>query len=156
MGTAGAIKLAREHLGSARQFLVMNGDSFLEVDFRELFRFHQVHKGLATMAVRRVEDSARYGTVTVDEANRVTGFRERSSEKNAGLINAGIYVFNRDIFDHIPEGSASLERDVFPNVLDRNVYAMEHRGMFIDIGIPEDYARAQAIYDRLWSAALSK
>jgi NDP-sugar pyrophosphorylase family protein len=70
-----------------------------------------------------------------------------------GLINAGVYIFSPAIFDRIPQGEASLEREVFPNILDSGVYAMEHGGMFIDIGVPEDYARAQAARRELIEAA---
>jgi NDP-sugar pyrophosphorylase family protein len=71
-------------------------------------------------------------------------------------VNAGIYVFNRRIFDHIPEGPASLERDIFPKLLDQGVYASKQHGVFIDIGTPEDYARAQDLSKRLFEAACRK
>jgi NDP-sugar pyrophosphorylase family protein len=85
----------------------------------------------------------------------VTGFTEKTGAE-AGLINAGVYVFNREIFADIPDGPMSLEKDVFPRVLGRGVYALEQSGMFIDIGTPEDYARAQMICDRLCDAAVGR
>ena len=66
LGTAGAVKFAERYLRQASDFLVMNGDSFLEIDFRQLIRFHREHGGLVSMAVRRVPDAARYGTVQLD------------------------------------------------------------------------------------------
>ena len=156
MGTAGAVKLAKRHLEGVADFLVMNGDSFLETDFARLFQFHRERNGLASMAVVAVEDAGRYGTVRIDPGGRVIGFTEKTGAGAPGLINAGIYVFNRAIFDHIPEGPASLEKDVFPNVLDQGVNALEQRGMFIDIGTPEDYARAQALCTRLCDAAFRR
>jgi NDP-sugar pyrophosphorylase family protein len=153
LGTAGALKLARHHLQNDSDFLVMNGDSFIEMDFSQLIQFHLERKGLASMAVVPVPDAGRYGTVQVDAGGRVIGFMEKAGVNAAGLINAGVYVFDREVFEHIPEGPASLERDVFPRVLDRGVYALEQRGMFIDIGTPEDYARAQALCGRLSNAA---
>ena len=155
LGTAGAVKLARGYLQEAADFLVMNGDSFLEIDFRQLLRFHREHGGLVSMAVRRVQNAQRYGTVQVDAAGRVISFAEKTGSDAPGLVNAGVYVFNRGIFDYIPEGPASLETDVFPRLLAHGVYALEQHGMFIDIGTPEDYARAQAICDRLSDAALT-
>ena len=77
LGTAGAVKFAERYLSEVPDFLVMNGDSFLELDFRQLIRFHQEHGGLISMAVRRVPDAARYGTVHLDEHNRVVGFGEK-------------------------------------------------------------------------------
>jgi len=156
LGTAGAVRLARPYLREASSFLVMNGDSFLELAFDPFIRFHRAHGGLASMAVLRVDDSQRYGAVQVDPAGRVVGFAEKTGTEAPGLVSAGVYVFNRDIFDYIPDGTASLEREVFPRVLDRGVFAQEQRGMFIDIGIPEDYARAQALCSQLRDAALRR
>jgi NDP-sugar pyrophosphorylase family protein len=156
LGTAGALRLAGRHLQNAAEFLVMNGDSFLEADFSQLVRFHRDRQGLASMAVVPVQDASRYGTVGVDSGGRVIGFAEKTGGNRPGLINAGVYVFEHAIFEHIPLGPASLERDVFPHILDQGVYALEQRGLFIDIGTPEDYARAQALCGRLNHAAFGK
>ena len=154
LGTAGAVKLAQPYLRYEPDFLVMNGDSFLEMDFCRLIEFHRAHAGLASMAVLRVPNATRYGTVEMDTNGRVIRFAEKTGDDAPGLINAGVYVFNRGLFEHIPDGPASLERDVFPKLLDYGIHALEQHGMFIDIGTPEDYARAQSICDRLYQAAL--
>jgi len=154
LGTAGAIKLAEGYLKEDSLFLVMNGDSFLEIDLGQLIRAHREHNGLATMAIVSVQNAGRYGTVRVDSDAQVTGFSEKTGMDIPGLINAGVYVFDRSIFAHISEGTSSLERDVFPWILDRGVFALEQRGMFIDIGTPEDYARAQVLCEQLSGAAL--
>jgi D-glycero-alpha-D-manno-heptose 1-phosphate guanylyltransferase len=156
LGTAGAVKLAQSLLQDAQEFLIMNGDSFMELDFRELLRFHHEHTALISMAVRRVESAARYGTVQLDAEHRVVGFREKDGADSPGTVNAGVYVFDREVLQHIPQGPCSLEKDVFPKLLERGVYALEQDGMFIDIGTPEDYARAQQFYDRLCAAASLK
>jgi D-glycero-alpha-D-manno-heptose 1-phosphate guanylyltransferase len=148
LGTGGAVKLAERYLQNTDDFLVMNGDSFLELDFHQLIHFHRQKGGLVSMAVMRVQDTHRYGTVQVDADNRVIGFAEKTASDTPGLVNAGVYVFNRAVLDYIPEGPASLERDVFPRLLDHGMYAAKQYGMFIDIGTPEDYARAQAVCDR--------
>jgi NDP-sugar pyrophosphorylase family protein len=70
------------------------------------------------------------------------------------LINGGVYLFQRAILEHIPEGPASLEKDVLPGILENGAFALQQNGMFIDIGTPEDYARAQALFDSLSQAAL--
>lgn len=152
--TAGAVKLAEGHLAQASEFLVLNGDSFLEVNFTELIRFHRKHGGLVSMAVRRVPDAARYGTVQLDSQSRVIGFSEKLGVSVPGIINAGVYVFSHSVLQHIPEGPSSLERDVFPLLLGHGLYALEQQGMFIDIGTPEDYARAQTLCQSLYQAAL--
>jgi NDP-sugar pyrophosphorylase family protein len=154
LGTAGAVKFAEGYLTEAADFLVMNGDSFLELDFRELIRFHREHDGLISIAVRRVPDATRYGTVQLGAHNRVVGFREKMGAPVPGLVNGGVYVFKHTILQHIPKGPASLENDIFPRLLEHGVYALEQQGMFIDIGTPEDYARAQTLCHGLYQAAL--
>jgi D-glycero-alpha-D-manno-heptose 1-phosphate guanylyltransferase len=155
LGTAGAIKLAERFVSPVSYFVVMNGDSFLELDLRQLIRFHREHGGSASIAVRRVSDAGRYGTVKVDEKNRIVRFSEKMGIPESGVINGGVYVFNRDILQGIPDGPSSLEKDIFPALLDQGVFALEQDGIFIDIGTPEDYARAQALYRRLSQAAVS-
>jgi D-glycero-alpha-D-manno-heptose 1-phosphate guanylyltransferase len=146
LGTAGAVKLAQRHLGDTSEFLVLNGDSFLEIDYHAFIGFHRRQEGaIASMAVLCVPDASRYGTVRVDGGGRVRGFAEKTGSNGPGLVNGGIYVFTQAVLQHIPEGPASLERDVFPRLLDQGVYAQEQRGMFIDIGTPADYARAQEL-----------
>jgi len=111
-----------------------------------LLAFHGEHKGaVASLAVLHVEDASRYGTVRVDASNRVTGFVEKTGSNAPGLVNAGVYVFSREVWQYLPEGPASLEKDVFPRLLDPGVYAQEQHGIFIDIGTPADYARAQEL-----------
>jgi D-glycero-alpha-D-manno-heptose 1-phosphate guanylyltransferase len=155
LGTAGAVKFAEHFLSQASDFLVMNGDSFLEFDCRQLLRFHREHGGWASIAVRRVANAARYGTVHVDAQNRVVRFSEKMGIDAPGLINGGVYVFKRAILKQIPEGPASLEKVVLPGILEHGAFVLEQNGMFIDIGTPEDYARAQALYRNLSEAALS-
>jgi NDP-sugar pyrophosphorylase family protein len=153
LGTAGAVKFAAGHLELASDFLVMNGDSFLELDFSKFLRFHREHGGLISMATRKVPDAARYGTVQVDAQNRVAGFHEKTGTQAPGIINGGVYAFNRAVLEHIPEGPSSFEKDVLPQLLDPGVYALEQHGIFIDIGTPEDYARAQTLSQSLQEAA---
>jgi len=154
LGTAGAIKFAEGYLSGVSDFLVMNGDSFLELDFCQFLGFHRGHGGIMSMAVRTVPNAARYGTVQSDARNQVTGFIEKSENHGPGLVNGGVYIFKRAILQQIPDGPASLEKDIFPNLLRRGVYALEQSGMFIDIGTPEDYARAQTLCRDLYQAAI--
>ena len=153
LGTAGAVKLARRYLEHDSDFLVMNGDSFVETNFQKLLQFHRAHNGLVTMAVVEVCEVCRYGTVQVGHAGRVNAFLEKSSHNGPGLVNAGVYVFSQAVLRHIPEGPTSLERNVIPDLLDEGVYALKQDGIFIDIGTPEDYDRARKLCDRLDQAA---
>lgn len=148
LGTAGAVKFAQSHLEDVSDFLVMNGDSLVEADFHQLVRFHRSHGGLVTIAVVEVDNAWRYGTVRLDATGRVQGFLEKSGDRVPGTINAGVYIFSRAVLQHIPEGHASLENDVFPQLLKWGVFALKQHGFFIDIGTPEDYARAQMLLNR--------
>ena len=156
LGTAGAVKLAEPHLKGAAEFVVMNGDSFMEVDLDQLLQFHRKRKAIVSMAVRRVENSGRYGTVCVEPGGKVTGFIEKTGSESPGIVNAGVYLFDREVLQSIPQGPCSLEKDIFPRLLSRGVYALEQEGVFIDIGTPEDYTRAQEICHRLYHAASIK
>jgi D-glycero-alpha-D-manno-heptose 1-phosphate guanylyltransferase len=153
MGTGGAVKLASRNVALDPEFIVMNGDSFIEVDIGRLSRFHREHKGLATIAVRYVEDTARYGRVEPGPEGRIVKFLEKSNAGGPGLVNAGVYVFDTAILARIKDGPASLEQDVFPAILDSGVFAYEETGLFIDIGTPEDYAKAKLISSSLYGAA---
>jgi len=155
LGTAGALRLASRYLAKDSDFLVMNGDSFLELDIRQFLHFHREQGGWASIAVRKVSDAARYGTVQLDHFNRVVDFSEKKGIREPGVINAGVYAFNRSILEQIPEGTVSLETELLPRVVEHGIYALEQKGLFIDIGTPEDYARAQALQVSLCQAALS-
>jgi len=154
LGTAGALALSKRFLAHQSDFLVLNGDSFFDVDFQELITFHANHGGIASIAAVAVENASRYGTLRLGENGRVVGFQEKNGREEPGTVNAGVYVFRHDVLENIPNGPASLERDIFPQVLSEGVFALTKNGLFIDIGTPEDYALARSIRDRLVSAAV--
>jgi len=154
LGTAGALKVAQRYVQDDPEFLVLNGDSFLEIDFNEFVDSHRKHGSVATMAVVPVKNASRYGTVQVQADGKVIRFAEKTGRDAPGIINAGVYVFGRTVFAHVPEGPASLEREVFPHLMEQGVYAAQQRGMFIDIGTPDDYARAREMCHHLTKAAL--
>lgn len=156
LGTAGAVKNAERYLRDISRFIVMNGDSFLEVNLHDLLDFHMEHSAIATLAVVRTKDTSRYGTVHVDHRGQVTGFAEKTNNVLPGLINGGVYIFDQAVCQHIPLGPCSLEKDVFPALLECGVYALEQHGMFIDIGTPADYARAREIHNSLNALARDK
>ncbi len=152
LGTAGALKNAAPFVGRD-PFLVLNGDSVLDVQCQDLVRFHQEREALATLALSEVPETQRYGRVRIDADGRVLGFREKAAETESGgsrpceglAINGGVYVFSRQMFAEIPDAPppVSLEMDVFPKLIGRGLYGFLTVGYFIDIGIPEDYERAQ-------------
>ncbi|HEC32212.1 MAG TPA: nucleoside-diphosphate-sugar pyrophosphorylase [Deltaproteobacteria bacterium] len=143
LGTGGAIKLA-EKLVKEENFLAMNGDSFLDVNLKKLIDYHLKQRALATMALAEVENPLRYGAVEIDGKGEIKSFVEKGKSSNSKLINGGIYVFNKEIFDYIPIEKVSLETEVFPKLIGKRFYGMPTKGFFIDIGVPEDYKRLEA------------
>lgn len=145
LGTGGAIKLAEGFVKLVKEdkFLVMNGDSYLDVNLNMLINYHLKMGALATMALGEVEDASRYGAVEISENGEIKSFLEKGQGLRSRLINGGIYVFDRKIFEYIPEGKVSLEKEVFPKLIGQGFYGMPINGFFIDIGIPEDYERLQ-------------
>ncbi len=144
LGTAGALRLAYSRYVSAPRLVAMNGDSWLQADFGALYKAHMLSKGQATIAVAAVRDTSRYGRVEIDDEGNVQAFLEKSGEPIGGYINGGIYLFESTVMSLVPDGHAvSLEKEVLPRLQLRGLKAFPCPGYFIDIGIPEDLARAQ-------------
>jgi NDP-sugar pyrophosphorylase family protein len=147
LGTAGALRLALPGLVNPT-VLLMNGDSFCDVDLRAFLHCHRSHAGGATITLTHVDNAARFGRVHVDETERVLRFDEKDPKPAPGWINAGIYLFERELVETIATGKAlSLERDVLPKwVASGRVRAFRGGGRFIDIGVPESYCAAEAFF----------
>lgn len=144
LGTGGAIKLAEDHLTSPA-FLVLNGDSFLDLDIARLVEMHEARSARVTMALASVRDRTRYGAVEVDEKSEVRRFVEKGGDSSSDLINAGIYVLDRSVLGAIDDSGApvSLEKEVFPTFIGNGFFGCASDGFFIDIGIPADYQYLQ-------------
>jgi D-glycero-alpha-D-manno-heptose 1-phosphate guanylyltransferase len=147
LGTGGAIRLACGQ-ASERDVFVLNGDTYLEVDFRAMLEAHVRAGARLSMAICRVTDVARYGSVTVSDGI-VTGFREKG-KSDRGYINGGVYVLGVDVRDSLPHSAFSFEHDVLaPQVESLRPLAYMASGLFLDIGVPEDYARARTLLPRV-------
>lgn len=140
-GTAGALKLHADELDE--RFLLLNGDSFLDCDLaRVLAAGESLARSEALLTVREVPDAGRYGQITL-EGDRVTAFAEKSAA-GRGCINSGISVLGRDIVSRIDGLPCSIEREIYPVLAaEGRLKAIAGSGYFIDIGLPETYARAQ-------------
>jgi NDP-sugar pyrophosphorylase family protein len=147
LGTAGALRNAAD-LVSERTVLVMNGDSFCDLDLGALGQAHRAFGHAVTMTVLQQQDRHRSGAVAIGEDGRVTAFESRPSALTPGLINAGVYMLQREVLDLIPAGQkVSLEVEVFPALVQRGeLYAWQVEARFIDIGTPESYGAAQAFF----------
>jgi len=151
LGTGGPIKNAEKLIGHKEPFLVLNGDVLTNIDYSELMKRHKNSKqATATIALYSVEDPSRYGVAELAKDNRILRFIEKPTREKApsNLINAGIYVLEPEIFDYIPSGRpVSIEREVFPKLAEEGkLYGYPFEGLWIDIGEPEDYLKA----NKLW------
>lgn len=154
LGTGGAVKLA-EDLVREDMFVVMNGDSFFDVDLHGLITFHRQASATATLALAQVDNTQRYGAVRLDDMRRIVAFTEKGDDAQVGLINAGVYVLSRDVLTWIPRAQVcSLEREVFPPLIASGLYGRSSHGFFIDIGVPSDYQRLQDEPSPLFAACL--
>ncbi len=143
-GTGGALKLAEPLISDP--VLVLNGDSYIEWDLVPVLELFKTKDADLVIVLQTVADVTRYGSVALDQDGRVTQFVEKGVAAGPGLINAGVYLLRKQIVRGLPAGTAiSLETDVFPRLLDRRVYGLVCTGLFIDIGIPDDLNRAQAL-----------
>lgn len=141
LGTGGAVKLAEPLL--AEEFLVLNGDTFVEFD-PEALAARQAETGASLVLVlRREEHPERYGAVDIDADGRVKAFVEKGVRVGRH-INAGVYRVRREALALMEAGRpVSLEKDWMPKLVARGIYGVVTQGLFIDIGVPEDYRRAQ-------------
>ena len=76
----------------------------------------------------------------MNDKKEIVNFSEKGSQQK-GFINGGVYIMNQKLMDFIPEGQISLEKDVFPLLLGRRFYGLVINGLFVDIGMPEDYLK---------------
>lgn len=145
IGTGGAIKGALKWTNE-ENVLVLNGDTFFNIDFKKLFEFHIAKDSILTLALKPMFNFDRFGAVILKD-DRVVGFEEKSFKK-FGYINAGVYVMNRRIAAYLSpyKDNFSFETDFLQkNVALLKSFAFISDGYFIDIGIPEDYLEAQKI-----------
>jgi NDP-sugar pyrophosphorylase family protein len=141
-GTGGALALARSHLDET--FFVLNGDTILDLEFGALTTvMAEDSLALGALALRHVPDAGRYGQATTS-GHWITGFAEKSAG-GSGLINGGVYCLKRSALDLLPSPPCSLEKDLFPHLArERRLLGKSCDGYFIDIGLPETLARADA------------
>jgi NDP-sugar pyrophosphorylase family protein len=144
LGTGGALRLAESLISDP--VLVLNGDSYVEWSLVPILELFTAKDADLVIVVQTVADVTRYGSVALDEDGRVTQFVEKGRAAGPGLINAGVYLLRKQIVCDLPAGKAiSLEREVFPRLLDRRIYGAVCTGLFIDIGIPDDLKQAQTL-----------
>lgn len=151
LGTGGGLKLALSRCNS--QFpIVLNGDTIFNVNLAKFYEFHLKHNAGVSIALKPMENFERYGNVDIDESQSIIAFQEKQKTEK-GLINGGVYVLDKDYFTakKLPE-KCSLEKDFLEHFLSDNKYfGAVFEDYFIDIGIPEDYSKAQIDFINLFS-----
>jgi len=143
LGTGGAMVHSLNDLQSDEPVFIMNGDTFVKLDYRAMHAHHMTQHSRLTFALREVADCSRYGKVITDDKH-VISFQEKG-DASRGYINAGVYLMNPDLFHSYPlPAKFSFETDfIYPYVAALRPGFFLAKDYFIDIGIPEDYSRAQ-------------
>lgn len=141
LGTGGALANAKKLIKD--DIIVLNGDTYFDIDFKRIAKFHKDMTSDYTLALRKVDDVSRYGAVEFDDNSRVIGFTPKGEDSESNYINGGIYIIKKEIIDQLEENKfISLENDIIPFILkEKNMFAYKSDDYFIDIGIPEDYNR---------------
>ena len=143
LGTGGALGNCRDVVSGT--FACFNGDIISSLDASSLLNMHRTNGSVGTLGLWEVEDPSRFGIVGLDESNKITKFKEKPAPEEvfSNLINAGSYIFNDDVFDWMPHGKHSIERDVFPKLAAEGLLSgVPFEGYFIDAGTPDAWNEA--------------
>ena len=147
LGTGGGIRNAASLLADCDQVVIFNGDVLSGHDLRAQLDFHKKQQADITLYLTQVEDARAYGCVELLENKQIKSFLEKMENPISNLINAGCYIFNRQIIDQIPQDQVvSVERDTFPNLLANNakVFGYLDNSYWLDIGTPAALVKASA------------
>src|SRR3989344_3247372 len=139
LGTAGAIKKAEKYLNDT--FLVLNGDSYSQIDIKKLLEFHKSKKSNFTISLTKSNNAGHYGSVVLD-GSKVRDFIEKKESLNS-FVSTGFYMFEPIIFNFMePDKNISIEKEIFPRLAKQDsLYGYIHEGYFMDIGRPETYSK---------------
>ncbi len=147
LGTGGGMLLSAKNLNDT--FLVLNGDTFIDVDLDSLYKIHMDRKSKWTLSLFRSDNLNRYLGVNIDSDSRVISLRGKKQQPGF-LANGGVYLINPEALEFLNYDigvKISLEDELLPNFIHNGgeLYGMECKGRFIDIGIPKDYFRSSKI-----------
>lgn len=149
LGTGGALLLATRQLKSGEPFLVLNGDTYFDLQLSDLQHFHEARASDWTLGLFRTRDARRYLGVGLDGDARLMSLVASTTEEEV-WANGGVYLISPGVLDRVADrfkGEVSLEGEIVPALLELRcaMYGYRHRGRFIDIGLPADYRRAASI-----------
>jgi len=149
-GTGGGFLLAMEKIGRGRPVLLLNGDTFFEVDLEALLHFHRKNAADWTLSLFHSEDKSRYLCIELDQGGRIVALNSTRGARKC-LANGGVYLIERTLeycFNGNGANGISLESDLLPLLLssgETRCFGFVSPGRFIDIGVPEDYQRAASM-----------
>ena len=149
LGTGGGIINAFKNI-TGKEAFVLNGDTMFEVNLSEFYLFHKNTDSQISLSLRFLDDVSRFGTVETDTENRITGFYEKNFVKSSGYINGGIYLINKKFYQNLNLGEKfSIERDCFEKIYKtEKLFGFKCDEYFLDIGIPDDFNKAQHEFKR--------
>ena len=144
LGTGGGTRLSFWHVDGDRAF-VLNGDSMFRLDYRQLMAEHLRKKSAVTIALRKLNDTGRFGKVCLNRNHRSIGFTEKEINSGPGYINGGVYIIEKkSLMEPEFRGKFSIEKDYFERCYKENrMFGFPSKDYFLDIGVPEDYKKAQ-------------
>lgn len=140
LGTGGALRLATNRI-LQKEVLVLNGDSIFLIDFDNFYKKYKTAEASITLALKEMKNFERYGNVITEQNGKIITFEEKKFCKQ-GFINCGVYIINKAKLDlnNFPY-KFSFEKEILEKRKD--IFGFKYEGYFIDIGIPEDYHKAQ-------------
>jgi D-glycero-alpha-D-manno-heptose 1-phosphate guanylyltransferase len=144
LGTGGALYEVLPKIRS-NEVLVLNGDSFCAFDISQMVVCQMNQGGAGTFWLMDVDDCSRYGYIRLGESGRIQSFHEKNGKNESGLINAGVYLFDVQVLYGLGISSGkylSLEKEILPHLISKGLNSVIGDGVFIDIGVPEDYYSA--------------
>jgi len=149
LGTGGAFLNALSQYYS-EYFIIINGDSFFDINLIWLLNYYKknINEGII-LALKLMDDLSRYGSVTINEEYVIKNFMEKEVLNDEGFINGGIYIGKSSIFNRYKIKYLSIENEIFPTLLNENkLYGIPFGDKFIDIGVPDDYYKANIMLSK--------
>ena len=149
LGTGGALKNAEPLLRSDPVF-ALNGDSLCQLSLEKFFHYHMAQHATCSLVLSETQTGQDYGNVSLDSGGRIQSFQEKISQFGIGLINAGIYLMQRETFALMPKILPfSLEYDFFPKLIQSHYcFGFPVDSQLLDIGTPERYNKARWLYTK--------
>jgi mannose-1-phosphate guanylyltransferase/phosphomannomutase len=146
LGTGGGIKNAEKFLKGKEPFFVFNGDVLADFNLEKILTFHIEKNAYITIGMIKVPDPSSYGLILTDDEMKIIKFIEKPKKEEivTDTVNAGVYVFQPDVLEEIPENKeVSVEKETFPQILQKgkNMFGYIHYGYWLDVGTIDKFKK---------------